>query len=273
MQSVALPWNRTFFTGVTSANPQMDQLLQQEPLPPQERRHALFERTWRQVAYVAAIVAAACFAALGTVAAGSIVLFSHPLFLPLTIPVALAALVGVFFCAVAIKDTIQKHLEPPIEMAKQRAKRAELILTAFNQTPPDTVGLKNYITTNSIASTPAQADQILQKFDQNLDRLRIAIAHYLDAQERARSSTAPVDKKAIAHLEGAFWLAVIRRGGEPMSRKEGRITFVEAPVAKNETRHQTFARIDRTEYDTAEDILNKTLEDLTKKLVIAMGTA
>lgn len=275
MQAVALPWNRTFFTGVTSQNPQMDQLLQQEPLPPQEQRNALFERTWRQVAYVAAIVAAACFAALGTVAAGSIILLSHPLFLPLTIPVAIAALVGVFFCTVGIKDLIQKHLEPPIEMAKERAKQAGAILTIFNQTPIDAVGLKNYITTNSIASSPIQADQILQKFDQNLDRLRIAIAHYLEAQERAHSSAAPADKKAIAHLEGAFWLATIRRGGEPMPRKEGKITFVEGPNStdKNKITQQPFARIGRTKYETAEELLNKPIEELTRNLVDAMVAA
>ncbi len=255
--SLPLPWQITTSKEDPAAKPATEKRWEPllEPSLADRRMEARISRTWRQVALAVAMVAFVILAAATVVVVG----VTAPVYLPLALFAPLLLLTFLLPLASTLKGSIEQY--------KEKVKLAETLLAQFRKLPTERNTLKQFIINQKLplslptgkSSIEEMAEKIVASFEPDLDKLRITLAHYMQAEAASQTllqqalqsrldaadlaGEIPQDRleREMKDLElsftaaeqravAAFWLALLQRGGEAMPRVEIEI--------KKEKKHQ-----------------------------------
>lgn len=244
--SLPLPWQTSIskeeFPAKLVNEKRWEPLL--EPSLADRRMSARISRTWRQVALATAMVAFVILAAATVVVVG----VTAPVYLPLALFAPLLLLTFLLPLASTLKNSIERY--------KEEVKLAEALLIQFRKLPAKRDELKRFIIDQKLplslsaekTSLEEMAEEIVTKFEPDLGKLRITLAHYMQAEAASQTllqqahqakldaanhsageedrlkeemkelglSFTAAEQRAVA----AFWLALLQSGGEAVSRVE-----------------------------------------------------
>ncbi len=262
--SLPLPWQISIPAEETPAQPSTEKKWEPLLLKPtlaERLSSARFSRTWRQVALATAMVAFVVLAAAAVVVVG----VTAPIYLPLALFAPLLLLSFLLPMASTLKSGIERF--------KQEVKLAEALLAKFRQIPAERDKLKQFIIDEKLPlllpadkTIETAAEEILTSFEPDLDKLRIILAHYqqanaasqillqrgnqsdLDASELqdkkeeeapAKHLHAQIDHLGLSYSAAeqkavaGFWLALLLQGGKALPRTEkGQVQFLTTQTAK-----------------------------------------